>query len=260
MNDKELLIVVNADDLGASRTINDAIFAAITEGVITSATLMANGPAFADAVATSRRFPQASIGVHLNLTEFAPLTSDPGLEPLLGPDGCFRRTGVYETPWSPRFHRAVVGEWSAQIAKALAAGVIVTHLDSHNHTHTVPALFLPLKAVQKRFGLRRVRNTWNVHDRAGMVPAPMRLKKRAWSLALRTFYRTTATDEFAGFAMFLRAVGEGSYAPATRPHTLELMVHPDAGDQGNRDEAAALRRDWTRDLGVRVRLVPYSAL
>lgn len=240
--------------------MNEAIFAGLSDGVVTSATIMANGPAFADAVATARRFPQASFGVHLNLTEFAPLTSHPGLAAILGEDGHFRRNGVAETRWSPGFHRAVVDEWSAQISRVLDAGIQVTHLDSHNHTHTIPSLFLPLKAVQKRFGIRRVRNTWSIYDRAMMVPAPLRLKKRLWTRSLRTFYRTSTTDELAGFTMFLRAVGEGSYAPSPWPRAIELMVHPDAADQERCDEATALRTDWRAGLGIPSRLVPYSAV
>ena len=83
-------VIINADDLGLSRRVNDRIFNLIETKRITSATLLTNGPEFLDAVARIKAYPHASFGVHLNLTEFPPLTKNPALAPLLNGDGHFK--------------------------------------------------------------------------------------------------------------------------------------------------------------------------
>jgi predicted glycoside hydrolase/deacetylase ChbG (UPF0249 family) len=65
-----MLLIVNADDLGASEPINEEIFRLMESGLVTSATLMANAPAFHHAIKQIRHFPNCSFGVHLNLTAF----------------------------------------------------------------------------------------------------------------------------------------------------------------------------------------------
>src|SRR5215471_2247740 len=60
-------IIVNADDLGISEAVNEATFRAMERGVITSATMLANGPEVVAAAKLAPRFPKCSFGVHLNL-------------------------------------------------------------------------------------------------------------------------------------------------------------------------------------------------
>ena len=68
-------IIINADDLGYSLWVNGEIERCIVSGVVTSSTLMANAPGFKDGVRIAKQYPHISIGVHLNLVEFAPLTN-----------------------------------------------------------------------------------------------------------------------------------------------------------------------------------------
>ena len=78
-----MLLIVNAEDLGGNVAINDASFALMEAGVVTSSTIIANGPAFEHAIAAIKQFPNCSFGVHLNLTVFPPLTASSGLAPVL---------------------------------------------------------------------------------------------------------------------------------------------------------------------------------
>ena len=82
-------LIINADDLGADVARNEGIFEAIRAGVVTSATILPNGPALEHALGKIRSggFEQVSFGVHLNLTEGRPLAE--GLSCLTGPDGNF---------------------------------------------------------------------------------------------------------------------------------------------------------------------------
>ena len=79
----QIQVIINADDLGMSRAVNDATFSLIERGSITSATIMANGPEVEQAIARLTAFPAASYGIHLNLTEFHPISAAKGLAPLL---------------------------------------------------------------------------------------------------------------------------------------------------------------------------------
>ena len=65
-------VIVNADDLGINHVVNDAIFDLMARSRVTSATLIANGPAIDDAVRGAREFSFVSFGIHLNLAEFEP--------------------------------------------------------------------------------------------------------------------------------------------------------------------------------------------
>ena len=75
-------LIVNADDFGLAESVNDGIIAAHDFGILTSASLLANGSAFAHAVASGLQYPGLSLGVHLNLSSGAPV-SDAALIPSL---------------------------------------------------------------------------------------------------------------------------------------------------------------------------------
>lgn len=75
-------VIVNADDLGASRGINEGIVEAVDAGIVTSASLMVNMPAARHAVEKMAPHPEISIGIHVNFTNESPPTivdyDDPG--------------------------------------------------------------------------------------------------------------------------------------------------------------------------------------
>lgn len=68
-------LIINADDLGMSAEVNAQIEKGITLGVLTSSSLMANAPEFNDGVRIAKQYPRVSVGVHLNIIEYAPLTN-----------------------------------------------------------------------------------------------------------------------------------------------------------------------------------------
>jgi chitin disaccharide deacetylase len=65
--------VVNADDFGFTSGVNRAIVKAHTDGVVTSATLMAKGPAFCEAKELAEQLPKLSIGCHVVLIDGEPV-------------------------------------------------------------------------------------------------------------------------------------------------------------------------------------------
>ena len=83
-------VVITADDLGIALETNAAVEVAHREGILTSASLMANMPAFADAVAIAHRNPQLGIGVHLVLTSGRPVLPPQRVPLLVDARGRFR--------------------------------------------------------------------------------------------------------------------------------------------------------------------------
>src|SRR5690349_10998590 len=60
-------LIVNADDFGASRSINEAVIRAHREGILTTASLMVNEPACGEAVELAKQNPRLGVGLHLTL-------------------------------------------------------------------------------------------------------------------------------------------------------------------------------------------------
>ena len=112
-------LIINADDLGMSQEQNEQIRQCIELGVITSSTLMANGPFFNEGVKIAKRYPQISVGVHLNIIEFTPLTNE-GIfrkHGMLDADGNFIEGAAFVVPMDEELKQAVFEEWDAQISK-----------------------------------------------------------------------------------------------------------------------------------------------
>jgi len=246
-------IIVNADDLGLSDTVNEAIFELMAESRISSATMMANAPATRRAAARIKRFERCSFGIHLNLTQFAPIADGPGRRLLVDGSGEMSRAIETAPPTIDRL-KAIYDELCAQVELLASLGVPISHLDSHNHVHTVPYVFPALKAVQRRYRIRKVRITKNVYTAAQPCPPVLWWKKRTYNWALRHVYRTDTTEAFTELL---------SYCEATRAadlpfRTIELMVHPGAANAA--EETAVLKSDWLRSRPTPVKMITYHEL
>jgi len=214
-----LRVVVNADDLGMSLVVNDAIFAALAAGTCTSASLLATGPAADDALRRARAAGLA-VGVHLDLSGFRSLTGGPGR---LVRDGAFRGDPRAVTPEDAA---EALTEWRAQVARVRDAGVVVDHLDGHHHVHQLPALAGALRVLCAETGIRRVRGMGalrapNVGTRVGA--ALQQLRAARFRAALRRDGLVT-TDGFAPVGVFLARAADPRWRPTWE--TLELMAHP----------------------------------
>jgi predicted glycoside hydrolase/deacetylase ChbG (UPF0249 family) len=247
-------VILNADDLGRDGRTNSAIFDLMAKGRLTSASILANGSAFEDAVRRFRDFPHCSFGVHLNLTEGFPLTAHPGFEAILDRDGAFQRDKIRRILVGPSLRTAVLAEWTAQVEKALGVGVPVSHLDGHHHVHRIPGLFTTLKRLQRRFGIRCVRLTRNIYLPEETPPWSLRLSKALWNFGLRGCYRTRTTEGCTSLKTFMLAAA----ASANRWRSVELMVHP--GHPGYDEETRMLSGEWWKALPFEIQLISYKDL
>jgi predicted glycoside hydrolase/deacetylase ChbG (UPF0249 family) len=248
-------LIVNADDLGVSEATNAAIFELVDRGIVSSTTILTNGLAFEDAVGRIEAVRRPlSVGVHLNAYELPPVGDGRGLGPLLGPDGAMNGR-ILEMPVDGALRDAIAREWIAQVEKLQARGITASHLDSHLHTHTIPELFPALKAVQRHFGIRRVRITKNLYTPSEPPQSrTLLLKKAAWNTALRRVYATRTTKGFAEFATFLELMRLG----LTVPSPTEAMTHP--GGTRYAEETRELASDWRGEFAGRIRIIGYGDL
>ncbi len=157
-------LIVNADDFGFTAGINRAIVEAHTRGIVTSSTLMANGRAFEDAVRLAATVPRLSVGCHVVLIDGEPVLDAARLPSLTSAHSAGAR---FRDGLKSFAVRALAGrmdpdeielEVSAQIRKLQAAGIHVSHLDTHKHTHLFPAVLRPLLRAARACGVHAVRN------------------------------------------------------------------------------------------------------
>jgi predicted glycoside hydrolase/deacetylase ChbG (UPF0249 family) len=117
---------------------------------------------------------------------------------------------------------AIFQEWSAQIERLLAMSLTPSHIDSNHHVHAIPDLFLVLKRVQRRFGIRTARISKNIYPTKAQPPRLLLLRKMRWNAALRRCYPTVTTRGFASLDAFFLA----AQTQQIRYRSVELMVHP----------------------------------
>ncbi|HEY2038889.1 MAG TPA: ChbG/HpnK family deacetylase, partial [Edaphobacter sp.] len=155
-------LIINADDFGLTPGINRSILELHQAGVLTSATLMANGPAFEDAVAIAKANPALGVGCHIVLTDGMPASPPETIPSLLGPDRKTFRTSLLDfVHHLLRGHireEDIAREATAQITKLQQAGISITHVDTHKHTHLFPAVARPILRVLERSGITAIRN------------------------------------------------------------------------------------------------------
>jgi predicted glycoside hydrolase/deacetylase ChbG (UPF0249 family) len=157
-----LRLIINADDFGLTAGINSAIQQLHRAHVLTSATLMATGAAFDEAVSIARANPALGVGCHLVLTDGVPVSSPESIPSLLGPGGRSFRPSLIDFVQAllrgQIREEEIEQEALAQIQKLVKAGIKVTHVDTHKHTHLFPAVLRPVLRALERSGIAAIRN------------------------------------------------------------------------------------------------------
>lgn len=139
-------LIINADDLGICEATNTAIAQAHREGVLTSASLMANGAALEHAVEeVVRPNPELGVGLHLCLTSGNCVCPPEEIPLLVNGAGrfCHGFAALTKLVWRKRDEAVaqIRRELSAQFERLDSAGVDIDHVDGHRHFHMIPAIF-----------------------------------------------------------------------------------------------------------------------
>jgi len=262
-------LIVNADDFGFAHGVNEGILLAFQSGVLTSATIMANGQAFDEAAAIARANPRLGVGVHLAIVGGRPVAPLNKVASLVDRSGLLRRTLsdlILElvrgrmNPWEIEI------EFNAQIERVLDAGIVPTHVDTHKHSQIVGPVAKALARSANKFGIKRVRfpfekisDYWLAGDAAR---ANRRVYMKQFLQASTTAYRARSfkklaaraglktPDRFFGVSLtglldsaaminVVRMIGAG---------TSELMCHPAVHDDSLERAATRLKSQRQREL------------
>ncbi len=156
------LLIVNADDLGLSDAINEAVKAGYLSGAVTGVSILACGKCFPGAVRMLRDIGKPEVGAHLALTgRFAPCTKEQARVRTLT-DGAGRLRSGYRAFMGPYFLGRIGPdeirlELSNQIKLIRAEGLTITHLDSHEHVHMLPGILDIVLGLAEEFGIPYIR-------------------------------------------------------------------------------------------------------
>ena len=259
-------LIVNADDFGLTRGVNEGIIRANREGILTSATLMANGPAFEDAIERAKQSPQLGVGCHLTLAgglAVAPREKIPSLADRHG--RLPHSIGMLVAKLSSGMVRTqdVEAELRAQIQKIRRAGIEPTHLDTHKHSHAHPRVMNALGRVAREFGIRRVRkpvenlrDSWRASrsEGAGMfknllVAATVQVVATRFS-AISRGYGLRSPEHFLGLAATGRLNGAAlcRLIDTLPDGRTEIMVHPGLCDAELAATGSRLQRQRQTEL------------
>ncbi len=251
-------LIINADDFGLTPGVNRAIVQGHRDGVVTSATLMANAPAFNDAVSEIRSNVTSpsralSVGCHFVLIDGSPVLSPDAVPSLMIENGDgpktfnTRLTSFARTALLGRLNpEEIAAEAAAQIRKIQTAGITVSHVDSHKHAHMFPNVARPLLQAAKDCGVRAVRNPFSAFgggDLGRFATRPGFANRYLKLLALGRFHRgfrrivaamgmattdgacgimDTGTLDLKSFAALLAKLPQGTW---------ELVCHPGYNDE-----------------------------
>lgn len=153
-----IYLIINADDLGSSRDRDRGVLQAFTQGIVTSASLLANGPSFVSAVAQAKK-AGLPVGVHLNLADGTTLT---------GPiKGLTDSAGLLPGKQKLRYYlangdcdlSAIRKEFAAQIKHLFDNDLSPDHLDSHQHCQLFPCLMTMVTELAQEYGIPAMRTS-----------------------------------------------------------------------------------------------------
>ena len=219
-------LIVNADDFGLCAEITTGIIKAHTEGIVTAASIVANGRYFKEGIALLKN-TGLDAGVHLTLVgEEKPLSGP--INGLVDEEGYFlasyRETAARIV--SGRFDNAALKkELFDQVGRIRDCGINPTHLDSHQHLHLLPAVRKIACEIAKKFNIRWIRlPSANI---VGVQEVGVNLLSRALKSEAKK-QKLSFADAFLGFRERGNMNEErlSLLLQRLKPGLTELMVHP----------------------------------
>lgn len=247
-------IIINADDFGRHAEINRAVEEGLVHGCLRSATVMPGGAAFAGAIDIARRHEELGLGVHFMLVDGHPILPPEEIPSLVGSEGDFLPD---HTALLKRYLKGSINleevrrELAAQLQKVEATGIPISHVDSHQHMHTLPGIIDIVLDLAARAGIRAVRTPRTplfagAFGGLGQLVGRLGLSTLARLAACKAHRRGLLTpDNFAGIVAG-EAVSEGEllHLIAHLPQgTTEVMMHP-----GTKNDVLQEDSGWQHDF------------
>lgn len=276
-------LIVNADDFGLTPGVNRSVAELHQARVLSSATLMATGSFFEDAVRVAKANPSLEVGCHIVLVDGTPALPPAQISSLC-PDGQSFRTGLGELVRDLYCGRIrpveIEAEATAQIRCLQESGLRVSHIDTHKHTHIFPRLLGPLLRAARACGIRAIRNPFEPAWARDASPGSGVLRHLAIStlnLYRPTFTRLvrdsglTTPDGTLGVLATGSAIAPSDVEtvlgrllaaiPGTKGNdTWELVCHPGYPDEHLDRVRTRLRASRASEHSALLHVIPGSAI
>ncbi len=238
-------LIINADDFGLTSGVNRAVVELHRAGVLTSTTLMARAGATDEAIRLALATPTLGVGCHVVLVDGQPVLPPEKVPTLVDRDtGCFppKLITFLSRLFTGRIRATEIqAEVAAQIARLRDAGLRLTHVDSHKHTHMFPPVLEPMLRAAREAGIRAVRNPFEPEWAVRVTPRAS-LVRTAEVVALRSlgpfFRRLIARAGFISTDGTIAVAGTGTFDTGMvrallggiPEGTWELVTHPGYND------------------------------
>ncbi len=268
-------LIVNADDFGRSASINEAVIRAHRGGILTTASLMVNEPAFHEAVALAMENPRLGVGLHLTLLCGHSALSPERIPGLVNGDGHFTNNPAgagFRYFFQRKLREQLRQEIHAQFQKFRATGLPLDHVNGHLHMHLHPTVFRVLMADLRQLGIERMRLTRDPF-RLNMKLARGNFLYRALHVAIfhplsrgarPAFRRQSIRHTTAVFGLLQNARVDEDYVAGLLEHLpegdSELYSHPSLDEFKHEYEALVSPRVKERVKERGIELIRYQDL
>ena len=242
-------LIINADDYAYFDGVSQGILECASHGTVTATGVFANSPFLDEHVSWLSARPDVDVGVHLNLTDRAPLTR--GLSDALSPwNGRF--PGKFSIAKAILSHRISVDlvrdEWRTQIERCLANNLQLRFLNSHEHIHMLPPLYPLVLALAREYNIEHVRFATPEWPRIWSASALLRDGIMSALSLVNRFRKTHAAPLFLGMGESGRLSQRylTNLLPKLRAGQFyELMCHPGiAGLEQVKNKRLLGYHDW----------------
>ncbi|MDR3566676.1 MAG: hopanoid biosynthesis-associated protein HpnK [Syntrophobacteraceae bacterium] len=157
---KQRRLIINGDDFGLCREVNEAVILAWRKGVLTSTSLMASGEAFDQAVALAKENPGLAVGLHVTCVAGRAVLPPFRIPHVVGNSGQFPGDPALaglKYFFRPGARKDLLSEIGAQFEKFARSGLNFSHVDSHCHMHVNPAVLGAIVQIAESYGIKRIR-------------------------------------------------------------------------------------------------------
>ena len=234
-------LIINADDFNADAERNRGILKSSEKGILTSTSVLSNLPLDTATISDLKRVFKQGIGIHLNITKGAPLSTD--TKTLVDKTGQFFDK---QTAWKKALsklydHNELLSEFSAQIEMLLDNGIVPDHIDSNNHLHIFPVFADITAQLANKYKIKYIRIPKETFYFSDINFSKTFIKKYfiyALSRVAKKFFIKAgllSTDHFNGITLpsLLSKESMLTFIKQLPPGNTELMCHPGYPSSGN---------------------------
>ena len=170
-------LIVTADDLGLSKSINEGVARALTDGIVTAVSVIPSGEAFEDGIRVIKGLGLKEIGAHLALTETKPL--------LTSSESHKNHNELFFKLLSHAINtKDIYKELKAQLELLKNTGIKITQINSHEHIHIIPEILDIFIDLAREYDIPAIR-----FPRGDRPPRALSVNENYRSLLLKYFAR-----------------------------------------------------------------------